>query len=509
MDYRTLPPWVVVKFGGTSVSCPASWESIASIVRASHNAGNRVVIVCSAIARVTDSLVGLADEVERGGRVAARLAEIRRIHDDLADQLGLDGQGILDASYRRLERIVDEVEGESAGGAWSSRARARRRAEIIASGELLSTTLGAHRLRRCGLPARWIDARTLLTASEASESGSDTQHYLSAKCSYEPDPELVATLAQAGGEIFVTQGFLASDSEGDTVLLGRGGSDTSAAYLAAKLAASRLEIWTDVPGVFSGDPRLFGDARLIKRMTFAEAQAMSAMGGRVLHPRCLEPARDHGIAVRIGWTRYPESPGTLIDDEAMGEVGVKTVLSRRNLALLIMTRQARWQPVGFMAEVATRFQRHGLSIDLISSSPGEIRATIDLAAFPRSDEAIAALMDDLSDICLPSIDRDVACVSVTGSSTRSAVHKLDDTLHSLSDPDVHLVSYAADDSHVSFVVSTHRTAELLEQLHEALFDHVTESPVFGPRYEDLVKMAETGNRRARGKTGDASSLAAG
>src|SRR5690606_36575469 len=138
------------------------------------------------------------------------------------------------------------------------------------------------------------------------------------------------------------------------------GSDASASYLAAALDADTVEIWTDVPGMFTADPRKAPEARLLKRLSYAEAEALGSMGAKVLHPRSIEPAWRRGIPLRLGWTERPDIVGTRVTG-ARPPRGIKAVVGRRELSLVIMTRPSSWQPVGFLADVALCFQRRGLS----------------------------------------------------------------------------------------------------------------------------------------------------
>src|SRR5262249_28711225 len=163
-----------------------------------------------------------------------------------------------------------------------------------------------------------------------------SRRYLAASCSSAAEPELAAKLGKES-DIILTQGFIARDANGETVLLGRGGSDTSASYFAAKLVAERLEIWTDVPGMFTANPRKVPDARLLLRLGYEEAQELATMGASVLQPRCIEPVRRHGIPLLIRWTQHPEREGTVIAaDVSGGGAEVKAVSDKRNLVLVSM-----------------------------------------------------------------------------------------------------------------------------------------------------------------------------
>ncbi len=302
--------FLVLKFGGTSVSTAENWKRIAAIIKSRVAAGGdnlKIVVVHSALSGVTDKLQlcleqvlerrrssdtgnGPHDAQQPAGTHKRTLAAIMAQHLELSKALGMpeaEAQVMLAPYHQELQRIL---EGASLIGEVSSRTKAR----VVAMGELLSTTIGAAALSTM-LPdgmSCWLEARELLRCAKVSTSVRlpEEQTYLSAACDYDPDTELQIRLATDSSRVFVTQGFIASNQDGDTVLLGRGGSDTSAAYFAAKLEASYLEIWTDVPGMFTANPRLIPEAKLLCTLSFSEAQELASTGAKILHPRCIGPA---------------------------------------------------------------------------------------------------------------------------------------------------------------------------------------------------------------------------
>jgi diaminopimelate decarboxylase/aspartate kinase len=459
-------PYVVLKFGGTSVATRGGWDAIATIVQRQRASGFFPVVVCSAVAGVTDRLVAVADTVAAGGDPSMGLAEIARVHRRLAGELEVD-RAILEPAERSL----------AAACAASAPLSAPARAAILAHGELISTRLGAAWLAKRDLVASWLDARELL---RACDDGDRDERYLSARCEPLPRGDMRAALDATRAEVVVTQGFIAGTSDGGTALLGRGGSDASGAYIAAGLGAAALEVWTDVPGVFTADPRRTPGARMIKRLSYSEAEAVGALGAKVLHPRTIEPARVAGVPIRIGWTGRLEVAGTQIA-RTMTPRGAKAIVSRRNLVLLAMWRPSSWQPVGFMAEVASRFTRFGLSMDLVASSPSEIRATVDLSAFPTAVADLPALCADLEAVCRPRIVSRVACVSAVGAGVD---HDL--LSHVRPGTTIHLVSYAANGHHISVVVDQDAEPELVASAHERLLDGAHDESTFGPTWTELT-----------------------
>jgi diaminopimelate decarboxylase/aspartate kinase len=347
---RTDSSWIVLKFGGTSVSSAANWRNIAEVVAARSAAQNRVLIVHSAITGITDRLEKLLDAALRGAHAEA-LAAIEARHRALAAELGIDVGPELERHFAELGQIA-------AGVALVGEVSDRIRARVMAAGELMATDLGARFLRARELPVEWVDARTLLQA-ETRRGASARASVLSATCRFAPDPSLETRLAGLA-PILVTQGFIASDLEGNTVLLGRGGSDTSAAYLAAKLSARRLEIWTDVPGMFSANPRSTPTARLLRALHYDEAQEIASNGAKVLHPRCILPARQHRIPLHVYATQSPALEGTVISAAAGGSAQVKAVCIKKGITLVALDSPGMWHQVGFLADAFQVFKDHGL-----------------------------------------------------------------------------------------------------------------------------------------------------
>lgn len=461
------PRYQVLKFGGTSVASRSGWEAILEVVRRHRAAGDHPLVVCSAVSGVTDRLVALADAAIAGGDPRPGLAEIARVHRRLARELDVDPR-ILDADEQSLSTAC-----KTAGVP-----PARARAEILAHGELISTRLGTAFLGRNGLAASRLDARQLL---RARDDGDRDERYLSASCDPLPRDEMRAAFTATRAEVVVTQGFIAGTADGGTALLGRGGSDASAAYLAAGIGAAGLVVWTDVPGVFTADPRPLPGARLVRRLSYSEAEAVGALGAKVLHPRTIEPARLSGVPIRIGWTGRPDVEGTRIA-RTVTPGGTKAIVSRKNLVLLAMWRPSSWQPIGFMAEVAARFARFGLSMDLIASSPSEIRATLDLAAFPTAAADLDALCADLEQVCRPRIVSRVACVSAVGAGVPH-----DALAHMPPGTTLHLVSHAANGHHVSIVIDRDAEPEIVAVAHERLLAEAQDDSTFGASWSELAR----------------------
>ena len=475
-------PWLVMKFGGTSVSTADRWKNVAALVAERQGEGCRVVLVHSALAGVSNLLLSLLDAA-RGGQQRPVLDELRKRHDQLASDLDVNGADVYGELFEELVEIAAGIED-------SGQCLPQTHAKVLSVGELASTRIGAAYLKSCGLPVRWRDARKLLVAKPDTERHRRA-HYLSARCDVEFDPELSAEL-DGDRPVIVTQGFIASDADGDTVLLGRGGSDTSASCLAAKIAAERLEIWTDVHGMFSADPRVANSARLIRTLRYDEAQEIASAGGSVLHPRCVTPVRKASIPMFIGNTAHPESMGTLISDSPDNDTAqLKAICCRSGLTLISMQSMDMWQQVGFLAEVFEAFRRHGVCIDLVATSESNVTASIDTDGDAVESSTVQALVADLNMLCNVTVISDCTAVSLVGRNISGVLHTIGPALRAFEGEKMHLVSQAANGLNLTFVVDTDEANPLVAELHSLLVDQFADDQVFGPTWLELTPGAGT------------------
>lgn len=480
--------WIVLKFGGTSVSSVSNWKNVAAVIRTRLGEGLRPFVVHSALSGITDRLEQLLNRA-LGGDWEPVMDQIERRHADLARDLGLP----VDAD---LERHFTELRRTAAGIHLIGEVSDRLRARVMAQGELMATRLGAAFLYAEGIDVQWLDARTLLHAEER-RGASERAGYLSATCGFEPDPELQRRLAGTA-TVFVTQGFIASDAAGDTVLLGRGGSDTSGSYFAAKLAARRLEIWTDVPGMFTANPRAVPGARLLKALDFDEAQEIASSGAKVLHPRCILPVKQYGIPLTVHATQMPDLIGTEVS--AVGGEGgarVKAVCSKKGITLVAMETLGMWHQVGFLADAFAVFKKHGLSVDLVSTSETSVTVSLDPAANTLDSRTIEALITDLGTLCRVEVIGPCAAVSLVGRNIRATLHRLGNALELFEEQRIYLVTQAANDLNLTFVVDEEQGDRLVQRLHELTVADVPSDRVLGPTWEQIHGLAAEGQGRTQ------------
>jgi diaminopimelate decarboxylase/aspartate kinase len=466
----------VLKFGGTSVSTVPNWQNIASILRKRHADGLRPVVVHSALSGITDLLESLLTKA-LSHEHAPVLEQIERRHLELAKQMSLTPNAALEQHLAELRQLAAGVE---LVGEVSDRVRAR----VLASGELLSTTLGAQFLQSQGLEVAWVDARTALKA-ERRAGGPSRADVLSATCDFKPDSALQRRWASLG-QVILTQGFIASDAQGETVLLGRGGSDTSSAYFAAKLQARRLEIWTDVPGMFSANPRVVPGARLLKALHYDEAQEIASNGAKVLHPRCILPVRQHSIPLHVYDTHAPEFEGTRVSAApGEGAAQVKAIAIKKGITLISMESPGMWHQVGFLADAFQVFKRHGMSVDLVSTSETNVTVSLDAAANTLDGQVVRALLEDLAPLCRAQAIGPCASLSLVGRNIRGILHKLGSALALFEEQRIHLVSQAANDLNFTFVIDEDQGERLVHQLHDLLIRASANDKVLGPTWEQL------------------------
>ncbi len=465
---------IVLKFGGSSVSNLENWKNISNVLKKRKLEGKKSLVVCSAIRGVSDKLEKLIENILRVD-FKVGLEELKSIHYKLAKSLGIEGQKILKEEFDYLERILF-------GASYLEEKGPKTTAKVMAFGEILLTHLGEKFLQKEGHKVVWFDAKDGLTTKDP-ESLPDWKKFLQASCDFHPEPELIEKINRAKEDVIITQGFFGKTSSGETALLGRGGSDTSASYFAAKLNASRLEIWTDVPGMYTTNPALVSQARILKKLTYIEAQEMASTGAKVLHPRCIGPVMKYNIPLQVLCTQRPELSGTLVSgaNEDSG-TGVKSISVRKNIALISVENVLMWQEVGFLARLFGKFQSHGISIDLLSTSESTVTVSIDPSPHDDFEEQLKNLMDDLGNLGKTTILTSCVAITLVGNNIRSILYKLSPVLKIFEEKKIYLLSQAANDLNLSFVIDQEGHEKLVSDIHQQLFDSSYENETFGPTW---------------------------
>ena len=491
---------VITKFGGTSVSSRETWEHIAAITQKHLGTGVQPVIVCSALTQASNKLERMVD--------AAVLDKHHELHADLST-LYIQLAQSLDVNPDLIALDLQQLQQWLTGIALLKEAPAKTHAQILSLGELMMTRLGHAFLNNKGIDCSWFDAREALQSVTTPNGGAD--NYLAARCNSEHNPALARQLLECGSRVIITQGFIAANAHGDTVLLGRGGSDTSAALLAAILDASVCEIWTDVPGIYTANPHQLPHARLLKQLNYDEAQEIASMGAKVLHPLCVPPVRRANIPMVVKYTCMPEHSGTRISRESDDTAPpIKSIQVKNSITLISIDTVTMWQQVGFLADVFIVFKNHGFSVDLLSSSESNITLSLDSNAKLRDRDSLDAMVTELNGFCRAKIIEPCSAVSLIGHHIRTVLPQLGSALEVFDDQQVHLMSLASNDLNLTFVVDESKADKLCQKLHTLLIENnpqsfyyskswheefgnptIQRTPWWESSREGLLKLAET------------------
>jgi diaminopimelate decarboxylase/aspartate kinase len=468
----------VMKFGGTSVADPAGWRRIAE---RAQSCDGPVLVVASAFAGISDLLeraleeAPLADGSDENQEPA--LEEILSRTCSFIQAAGLE-----EADLVAFEELVVDLRRLLLGVKCSQETPPRLRARVMSFGELACTRLGEAFLKNIGIPVRWLDSRKYLQSAGGRKTDI-VSRYLEASVDWKtgvgspewPDRET----------ILLTQGFLARTEDDETCLLGRGGSDTSASLFGAGLGARQVEIWTDVHGIFTADPRQVPQARLIRTLGYREAEELAAMGARVLHPRCIEPVREARLPLHIQNTAHPEGPGTEVRGTGSEEPAVIAVVCRRGATLIHLTSVDMWKTSGFLSLVFGPFEKAGISIDLLATSQASVSLTLDRIPGGVNGEPLQQALRELEQLGTVEVRLDCAVVSIVGRRIRAVLHELGSAFSVFREHPVHLMSQSAEDLNLSFVVDEHDADTLVGSLHSQLF--AAARPELGPSWDQLTQ----------------------
>ena len=452
---------IVTKFGGTSVSSRETWEHILTITQKHLESGLQPFIVCSARSQASNQLEQLVE--------AAKLNKHQTLQAEFISQtLALAKD--LEVDPQLIQSETEQLSQWLTGIALLKEAPAKTHAQILSLGELMLTRLGHAFLNQHGLNCLWFDARTALTAL-SFPGQDDIQHYCNARVASDRNPALSQQLAHCGAQVIITQGFIAANAHGETVLLGRGGSDTSGALFAAILDATACEIWTDVPGIYTANPHQLPHARLLKTLNYEEAQEIASMGAKVLHPLCIPPVRQANIPMYVKYTCMPNHSGTHIfiksDDDAPP---IKSIQVKHSITLISIDTVSMWQQIGFLADVFACFKTHQFSVDLLATSESNVTLSLDSSGKPADREKLDDLLKDLNQFGRARIIEPCSAVSLVGHHIRRILPQLGSALEVFDDQQVHLMSLASNDLNLTFVVDESKADKLCQKLHALLIE---------------------------------------
>jgi aspartate kinase len=449
-----------MKFGGSSVADAAAIGRVVSIVAEERTRGRAPVVVVSALGGVTDRLLALAEAARTGAsrqEVEDGIAALRRRHVDEAARLGADVDGALlpalDRHFGDLRSALQEVEQRRAADPALLDA-------IAASGELLASRMVTAALTARDLPATWVDGRDLIVT--------DARHTCAVPLMDETGAAVVAALEPllSAGRIPVFGGFVGRTLEGATTTLGRGGSDYSASLAGAALHAEEIQIWTDVDGMLTADPRIVDDAEVVPHLSFAEAAELAYFGAKVLHPSTIFPAVSRNIPVRILNSHRPQAKGTLITADpppAQSDRPFAALACKRGITILDITSTRMLMAHGFLRRVFEAFEVHETAVDVVTTSEVSVSVTIDDNR--RGADIVASLLE----IAEVTVEEHMAILTVVGDrlTTNSALAAR--IVGALTGFPLRMVSQAASRRNVTIVLPEASLAPAMRHLHLVLF----------------------------------------
>ena len=457
---------IVMKFGGTSV---ANFEAITrTIFIIGGKLDQKPVVVVSALSKVTDLLYRISDAaVSKDSSLTKELlAELRQRHLNLACELLEQNPVQKESAISRVNAICDELDALANAVCAVGELSDRNKAIIIANGELLSSTIICFAMNAKGIRTNWIDARKMMVTNDAYLKGEPVESEIVVRV-----PGMIAEAYQ-GMDAVITQGFIASNMKGEQTVLGRGGSDYSASLIGMSIDSERIEIWTDVDGVRTADPRYVQNTKYLEKISFEEAAEMAHFGAKVLHPLTIEPAVKKNIPIYVLNSMNPSGKGTAILRNEFIEDGVKSVSFKENIRVINIFSMRMINTSGFLRRVFEIFSENKVSVDLISTSEANISVTVD------ASQKIDNVVSELSEFAEVIVDEDKAQVSVIGKNIVRLNGMLKRTFAPLKRTNVYMISQGASFMNISFVVDREELNEVVQDLHDHLFDNPEELETF-------------------------------
>lgn len=437
---------IILKFGGTSVSTKERILNICDVAR--KRLPRKPVIVVSALSGITDMLLSISKSPENSWDTFQKIKEshsrlIREIWDD-------------QPSITALESYIEEILSR-AGSIPRDAGGAKVYRDTLASfGETMSSYIVSEALKKNGIASEQVLGTEVIVTDDNFGNAEFLPEESTAK-----SKERLMPLLEAGVTPVVT-GFIGATSGGKTTTLGRGGSDYSASILGYCLGAEEIEIWTDVDGILTADPRVVKTVKLLEKISYREVAELATFGAKVLHPKTIRPAMKAHIPVRVLNSFNPEAPGTLILEEFKSENPVTAVSSKAQVTLINICSAAMFQSKGFLARIFEVFSRNNISIDLVSVSEVSVSITLD-----RKDD-IEAAIQEISELASVTVSEEFGMVSLIGervAATPKNISRIFDVLDRTGIL-VKMISLGATDINVSMLIKREQLERAVQVLHD-------------------------------------------
>ena len=457
---------ILMKFGGTSVEDARAMRNVMEIVQRERH--RKPIVVLSAIAGATNALLHAA-HIALEGDLAKSHTELNALlerHVSLLENL-IDNRSDVQQLILTIRKRFDELKMLCQGIAILGELTNRSLDSIGSLGEQLSTMILARAMAEHGNPVELVDARTFMITDEQYGSATPLFDRIAEEAAIRIVPFVEAD------KIVITQGFIGATAKGVTTTLGRGGSDYSAAILGAALGAEEIQIWTDVDGVLTADPRIAPAAQKLKVISFREASELAYFGAKVLHPSTILPAVEKSIPVIVLNSKRPQSSGTrIVADPPKTKVAVKSIASKKGITVINIQSTRMLMAYGFLSSIFSVFHRHQTAVDLVSTSEVAVSLTID------NTSCLDQIVADLRAFAEVSVYEKKAIICVVGEQMRSTAGVADRVFHALNDIPVTMISQGASEINMSLVIDEEAMVQSVQQLHKEFFEPMPEVDLF-------------------------------
>ncbi len=443
---------IVMKFGGTSLVNADRIINITEIIKSRLE--KKPVVVVSAVAEITDSLISTAKESAEGKNPNKKVEEIINIHKIIIKNLNLREDFLIE-EFVKLHDVFN--------GVYLLKELSSRSLDLIASfGEILSSKIVSEYLNSIGIKSKQYSGW---------EAGILTDNnFTNAEILPETYERIKHFLGNFEGIPIIT-GFIAKNKDGEITTLGRGGSDYSASTIGAGLDAEEIEIWTDVDGIKTADPRIVENAKQWEVITFEEVSEMAYFGAKVLHPKTIEPAIKKQIPIRVLNTYNPENKGTLIIKESSNYCPIRAISLKKNITIMKVSSIKMLYASGFLAKIFDIFGRYKISVDLVATS--EVSVSVTLDNINGNLKNIASAISELKEIAKTEITENMSIICITGKDIKNNPDILERIFSLLkkNNINIELISKGASPTSISIVVRQEDSIKAIKELHKEFFEN--------------------------------------
>jgi aspartate kinase len=447
---------VVMKFGGTSVEDPAAIGRTAAIVAGRVALGKQPVVVVSAMSKVTDQLLRAAAAASEGDRTGALAisSRLRARHRDTAAALVRNSAALIALIDEKFDSLDEILRGLAAILELTPRISDL----VVSYGERISSRIVAAAFSELGISAAHVDAREVIITDSQYQKAAPLDALIEARAA-----EKLRPLTDAG-QVPVMGGFIAANEAGVTTTLGRGGSDFTGALVGGALSAEAIEIWTDVDGIMSADPRVCPDALRVKVISFEEAAELAYFGAKVLHPATILPAVKKNIPVLVLNSRNAACEGTRITSLAPHcKSPFKSIAVKKKLSIIDVVAGRMLMTHGYMKEIFTVFDKHKCPVDMVSTSEVSVSVTVD------STDKLPAIAADLSRLADVKYEGRKALVCMVGDDIRGQNGIAAQVFTAIRHINVRMISQGASEINMSFMIDEDDADEAVRSLHATFF----------------------------------------